>query len=135
MSGNVVNTNLWNEVIDLWNTTNLYWNLIVEVLKGGRASDDYLTPDKKDKKLQEEFIKVYITVYNSFLTEEQKRFFKISQSYPTYKEKFKILKTEKVILKEYKLQTGVDLKSTINVVDIKIGLNKIEEHVRNRTKK
>ena len=134
MVGDIPN-DIWNEVEDFWNTTDLYWNLIIKVLKGGRVSDDYLSPDKKPKKLQEEFIKVYITLYNSFLTEEQKRFFKISQSYPTYEEKFKILKTEKVILKEYKLQTGVDLKTTINVVDIKLGLNKIEEHVKNRTKK
>lgn len=131
---------IWNEVSDTWSSTPLYWSLIEDsYILAGKAPNDYLdwldSPSNTSKeKLREEFIKVFITVYNKFLTEEQKKTFKIANILPTYEEKFKIKKEEKIFLKEYKIKEGVDLKAKINVKDVKIGLKKIEENVKNRTK-
>ena len=129
---------IWNEVIDTWNGTLLYWNLIVEsYINAGKAPNDYLdwnAPPEK-KAIKEEFIKIFITVHNQFLTEEQKKLFKIANLYPTYEEQFKIKKQEQLVLKEYKLKNKANLKKSVNVTDIKIGLKKIEENVRNKPKK
>lgn len=132
---------IWNEVSDTWSSTPLYWSLIEDsyILAGGKAPNNYLdwldSPNNIQKeKLREEFIKVFITVHNKFLTEEQKKIFKIANVFPTYEEKFKIKKEEKIFLKEYKIKEGVDLKAKIDVKDVKIGLKKIEENVKNRTK-
>jgi hypothetical protein len=131
-------TNIWNLVNDTWAGTLLIWNLIpLAYLDPGKAPDDYLdwdaAPDKKAVK--EEFIKIFITVHNQFLTEEQKKLFRLAKLTPTYSEKFQIKKEEKIILKEYKVKHNMDLEAALKAVDVKLGLQKIEEYVRNRTKK
>lgn len=131
---------IWNEVTDTWSSTPLYWSLIQDsYILVGKAPNSYLdwldSPNNIQKeKLREEFIKVFITVHNKFLTEEQKKIIKIANILPTYEEKFKIKKEEKIFLKEYKIKEGVDLKAKIDVKDVKVGLKKIEENVKNRTK-
>jgi hypothetical protein len=126
---------IWNQVTDTWNGTSLYWNLFIQSFTNpGKAPDEYLNPNSSSKPLKENFIKIFITVHNQFLTEDQKNIFKIANIYPTYKEKFNIKKEEKIFLTEYKLKQGVNLKASVNINDIKIGLKKIEENVKNRIK-
>lgn len=131
-------TDIWNQVSDTWNETTLIWKFTPEIYsRGGKSSEDYLNwlVDKKKPSVQtENFIKIFITVHNQFLTEKQKQFFRIAKAYPTYEEEFEIKKQEKVFLKEYKLKEGIDLTSVVRVRDIKIGLNKIEKNVKNNPK-
>lgn len=131
-------TNIWNLVTATWSGTDLIWNLIpLGLIDPGKAPDDYLdwdaAPDKKAVK--EEFIKIFITVHNQFLTEEQKKLFRLAKLTPTYSEQFEIQKATKVILKEYKVKYNMDLETALKVADVKLGLQKIEDHVRNRPQK
>ena len=134
---------IWNEIDIAWNEAFFVWNAEICVIvgeEGGRNADQWLNPDlrkKEPKELdEEEFIKVFLTVHNKFLTPQQKKFLKIAQAYPTYEEQKQIKRNVKVALESVKLiQPELVNEIKVNIENVKIGLKKITEYVKNNTKK
>tara|TARA_R110002020_G_scaffold185872_2_gene383728 strand:- start:437 stop:844 length:408 start_codon:yes stop_codon:yes gene_type:complete len=127
-------TTKWNEYSTFWNGTN-----IVPIVSGkspGYAHvDEYL---KKGNLNEQQFIKIYLTVHNQFLTEEQKKLVKIAEAYPTYNEQQYIKENVNVILENLDLkekQKLEELPKKIKIENIKIGLEKIINYVTYNTPK
>jgi hypothetical protein len=126
----------WNTETKKWNEYECFWNseCVVAVVSGtapgGYAHvDEYLN---KEKLNEQQFIKIYLTIHNQFLTEEQQKLVKIANSYPTYKEQQYIKENINVILENLNLKEKQKLKKLskkIKLKNIKIGLEKIIEHV------
>ena len=127
-------TTKWNEYSTFWNGTN-----IVPILSGDAPGyahvDEYL---KKENLNEQQFIKIYLTVHNQFLTEEQKKSIKIAKAYPTYNEQQYIKENVNVILENLDLkekQKLEELPKKIKIENIKIGLEKIIDYVTYNTPK
>ena len=118
---------VWNTVTEAWNNTPLYWSWIAPRRKGesGDADTDLLDEEELifearhpwKKKLKNPTVKIFMTVHNQFLTEEQKRNLRIVNIYPTYGTRFikknGILKenqaSEKVNIKVAKTKIGFEI--------------------------
>ena len=132
----------WNTETKKWNEYDCFWNVacVVAVVSGAAPGgyahiDEYL---KKEKLNEQQFIKIYLTVHNQFLTEEQKKFIKIAEAYPTYKEQQHIKENIKVILENLSLKDKQELDKLpkkVKLENIKIGLEKIIDHVAHNTSK
>ena len=127
-------TTKWNEYSTFWNGTN-----IVPIVSGkapGYAHvDEHL---KKGNLNEQQFIKIYLTVHNQFLTEGQKKLIKIAEAYPTYNEQQYIKENVNVILENLDLkekQKLEELPKKIKIENIKIGLEKIIDYVTYNTPK
>lgn len=132
---------VWNEIDIAWNEAFFVWNAEICTIVGWREdTDQWLDPKRREKEPkeldEEEFIKVFLTVHNKFLTPQQKNFLKIAQAYPTYEEQKQIKKNVKVALESIKLvQPELVNEIKVNIENVKIGLKKITEYVKNNTKK
>ena len=128
------NSDPWNLVSDFWNLTEIYWTIIEEVSKGGGVvEEDYFKSKKKTKVSinETQYIKVYVTMYNEFLTEADKRFFKLANVYPTYEEETQIKKNVKLVLESVKQVKSDKQELTPEVIlkNVKIGVEKIKQYV------
>jgi len=120
---------VWNTVTDPWNNTPLYWSYFFK-RKGeaGDADTDLLDEEEWilearhpwKKRLKNDYAKIFMTVHNQFLTEEQRWNMRIVKIYPTYKAVFEI-KKENGLIKENQSSDKVGIK----VVKTKIGLESI----------
>lgn len=132
---------IWNEICFTWDEAFFIWNAEICTIVGWREdTDQWLDPKRREKEPkeldEEEFIKVFLTVHNKFLTPQQKNFLKIAQAYPTYEEQKQIKKNVKVALESIKLvQPELVNEIKVNIENVKIGLKKITEYVKNNTKK
>lgn len=130
---------IWQYGTHTWSEAAWTWGDLYRPGSPGDTSESYSWlegSDKKDVSEQiENRIKIFITVHNQFLTERQRKIFKIAKVYPSYEEQFEIEKQEKVFLKEYKLEHKIDLKAKIDIEYVKLGLQKIEENVKTRNRK
>tara|TARA_Y100000361_G_C11148940_1_gene339836 strand:- start:1454 stop:1861 length:408 start_codon:yes stop_codon:yes gene_type:complete len=131
----------WNTETTKWNEYSAFWNAgnIVPIVSGDAPGyahvDEYL---KKENLNEQQFIKIYLTVHNQFLTEEQKKLVKIAKSYPTYNEQQYIKENVNIILENLNLkekQKLEELPKKIKIENIKIGLEKIIDHVTYNTPK
>lgn len=119
---------VWNTVSQFWNNTNLYWSYIAPKRKGEAGDADFdliedeLILEQHDpykRKSKNRFIKLFMTVHNQFLNEEQCRNVKIAKAFPTYTTKFEI--KPNILLKENQTSNKIDVK----VVNVKVGLETI----------
>jgi hypothetical protein len=131
----------WNTETTKWNEYSTFWNgeNIVPIVSGDAPGyahvDEYL---KKGNLNEQQFIKIYLTVHNQFLTEEQKKLVKIAEAYPTYNEQQYIKENVNVILENLDLkekQKLEELPKKIKIENIKIGLENIIDHVTYNTSK
>lgn len=121
---------VWNTVTDPWNATPFYWSWFPPKRKGESGDADTDLLDDEDwllearhpwkKRLKNDYAKIFMTVHNQFLTEEQRWNMRIAKIYPTYKAIFEI-KRENGLLKENQSSDKVGIK----VVKTKIGLESI----------
>lgn len=133
------NSDSWDVVTDFWNLTELYWTLIEENIRGGVADEDFFKSKKKTKVpiSESQYVKVYVTMYNEFMTEEDKRFFKLANIYPTYEEQSYIKDNIKLVLESAKqVKTEKEeIRPEVILKNVKIGVEKIKQHVKNNPKK
>jgi hypothetical protein len=127
-----------------WNTEDTFWNeevIIPIVTATGMASpieSNIKDINLSENKVKEQFIKVFLTIHNQFLTEQQKHFIKITQLYPSYKEQKEIKKKVNVILENISLEQKEHIKkipAKIKIQNIKIGLEKIVNYVTDNSPK
>jgi hypothetical protein len=132
------NSDSWNIVPEFWNLTDIYWTLIEENIRGGVLDDTYFK-EKKKKNIpinESQYIKIYVTMYNEFMTEEDKRFFKLANIYPTYEDEILIKKNIKLVLENSKqVENKNQLVPEVILKNVKIGVEKIKNHVENNSKK
>ena len=132
-------TEVWNLITDTWSTTNLYWACLAEIVTGGSVPQEYLNENLRKKTNKpittEQYIKIFITVHNQFITEDQKRILKLAKVYPTYQEKKTINKDVKIALNEMKSNFLEEYPLDVKVSNVRIGLEKIIDHVKNNSKK
>jgi hypothetical protein len=126
----------WNEIVFMWNEE------IFDIYGGGSSPTDYWGDERKKHKpkllSEEQYIKIFITVHNQFLTESQKNMLKITKAYPTYEEKHQINKDVKMVLENFKQNnqnTPLPKLTKVKIDNIKLGLNKIVDHVKNNPTK
>ena len=133
------NSDPWNIVPEFWNLTDIYWTLIEENIRGGVADETYFSDRKKKKNIpinESQYIKIYVTMYNEFMTEADKRFFKLANIYPTYEEEILIKKNIKLVLENSKqVENKNQLVPEVILKNVKIGVEKIKNHVENNSKK
>ncbi len=132
------NSDPWNFVTDPWNLTEIFWTIIEENIRGGVLDDTYFK-EKKKKNIpinESQYIKIYVTMYNEFMTEEDKRFFKLANIYPTYEDEILIKKNIKLVLENSKqVENKNQLVPEVILKNVKIGVEKIKNHVENNSKK
>lgn len=117
---------VWNTVVDTWNTTPFYWSWFPPKRKGESGDADMDILDEEElifearhpwkKRLKAPLTKIFMTVHNQFLTEDQKRNMRIAKIYPTYKAVF-VGKRENGLIKENQISEKVNIK----VIKTKIG--------------
>lgn len=133
------NSDPWNVVTDFWNLTEIFWDIIEQSIRGGGVDEDYFNTKKKTKVPinETQYIKVYVTMYNEFMTEADKRFFKIANIYPTYEEQSYIKNNIKLVLESAKqVRTEKEeIRPEVILKNVKIGIEKIKQHVENNPKK
>jgi hypothetical protein len=137
-------TTFWNTEDTFWNLYDTFWNeevIIPIVTATGMASpieSNIKDINLSENKVKEQFIKVFLTIHNQFLTEQQKHFIKITQLYPSYKEQKEIKKKVNVILENISLEQKEHIKkipAKIKIQNIKIGLEKIVNYVTDNSPK
>ena len=134
---------IWNVESTIWNQYNGLWNagIIVEIINGGSSSgieNTFTKHNITETKDKEEYLKIFLTVHNQFLTEQQKQFIKISQLYPTYKEQQLIKEKINVILENVTLEQKEKIEQPLTKVkmgNIKIGLEKITNYATDNSTK
>ena len=136
-------TPFWNTEDTLWNLYDTFWNdeVIIPIVTGGAApmvESTIRTTNLRENKEKEQFIKVFLTVHNQFLTEQQKQFIKVSQLYPSYEEQKEIQEKVNVILENITLEQKEYIEkipAKVKIQNIKIGLEKIVNYVTDNSTK
>jgi hypothetical protein len=137
-------TTFWNTESTLWNSYDTFWNeeVIIPIVTatGGVSPMEFNVKDinLSENKEKNQLIKIFLTVHNQFLTEEQKKMVKISKAYPTYEEQQYIKENVRIILENLSLkdkQKLDKLPKKVKLKNIKIGLKKIIDHVTYNTSK
>lgn len=130
MAGSVIQSNWdvearsWENVMELWGLLEVFEQ--VEE-KGGRALEDYVKMHGQQA-INEDMVKVFVKVYNNFLTEKQTPLVTLASSYPTYS-KERLLKEKKD--KPKVMLEGLTIGFTPNVYDnIQQAADKLLEYVR-----
>ena len=86
----VISSN-WNVEPRAWENIADLWNLLERAEKqGGRALEDYVQMHGQDS-INEDMVKIFVKVYNNFLSEKQDPLVQLAQSFPIYKQEKEIL--------------------------------------------
>ena len=86
----VISSN-WNVEPRAWENIADLWNLLERAEKqGGRALEDYVQMHGQDA-INEDMVKIFVKVYNNFLSEKQDPLVQLAQSFPIYKQEKEIL--------------------------------------------
>lgn len=123
----VISSN-WNVEPRAWETIADLWNLLEKAEKqGGRALEDYVQMHGQDA-INEDMVKIFVKVYNNFLSEKQDPLVQLAQSFPIYKQEKEILtKKEKPKVMMESLMIGYEE----NVIDnIREAADKILTYAR-----
>lgn len=131
---------LWNLAEYTWDDPlgGLYWICLAKRSRGDADSDTDLLEEEDEtinNVMTEDYIKVFITLHNQFLNESQARWLKSAGAFPTFEEKQII---------EEGIEVGIELTgddsimapyTDIEIQNIKLGFQKIIEHVSNKSRK
>ena len=86
----VISSN-WNVEPRAWENIADLWNLLERAEKqGGRALEDYVQMHGQDA-INEDMVKIFVKVYNNFLSEKQDPLVQLAESFPIYKQEKEIL--------------------------------------------
>ena len=86
----VISSN-WNVEPRAWENIADLWNLLEKAEKqGGRALEDYVQMHGQEA-INEDMVKIFVKVYNNFLSEKQDPLVQLAQSFPIYKQEKEIL--------------------------------------------
>ena len=86
----VISSN-WNVEPRAWENIADLWNLLERAEKqGGRALEDYVQMHGQDS-INEDMVKIFVKVYNNFLSEKQDPLVQLAESFPIYKQEKEIL--------------------------------------------
>lgn len=113
----------WNEETREWQNIADVWALVQEIpVRAGSAIDDYLT---ENIFLQEEHVRVVLTVFNDFLTEQQLRRVQLSKSIAKQVDLKKYPADVQVMIEDVRLGVEEKPDRRQNVID---AIDKILEH-------
>jgi Flp pilus assembly CpaE family ATPase len=86
----VISSN-WNVEPRAWENIADLWNLLERAEKqGGRALEDYVQMHGQEA-INEDMVKIFVKVYNNFLSEKQDPLVQLAESFPIYKQEKEIL--------------------------------------------
>ena len=86
----VISSN-WNVEPRAWENIADLWNLLERAEKqGGRALEDYVQMHGQDA-INEDMVKIFVKVYNNFLSEKQDPLVQLAESFPIYRQEKEIL--------------------------------------------
>lgn len=114
----------WENVMELWGLLDVFESV---EKKGGRALEEYIETHGQEA-INEDLVKVFVKVYNNFLTEKQDPLVQAAKSFPIYKQE-KLLKKKKD--KPVVMMEGLTIGFEPNVYDnIQQAADKLLEYVR-----
>lgn len=86
----VISSN-WNVEPRAWENIADLWNLLEKAEKqGGRALEDYVQMHGQEA-INEDMVKIFVKVYNNFLSEKQDPLVQLAESFPIYRQEKEIL--------------------------------------------
>lgn len=86
----VISSN-WNVEPRAWENIADLWNLLEKAEKqGGRALEDYVQMHGQQA-INEDMVKIFVKVYNNFLSEKQDPLVQLAESFPIYRQEKEIL--------------------------------------------
>ena len=86
----VISSN-WNVEPRAWENIADLWNLLERAEKqGGRALEDYVQMHGQEA-INEDMVKIFVKVYNNFLSEKQDPLVQLAESFPIYRQEKEIL--------------------------------------------